>query len=165
MTNNLGQQLKERREKMFPSMEAFLSALNPVLTPNDRYYIGHNIVNIIESDDWVGLTTTHLSCVADVLKLDFDALLNNVVEEEKTQEEILQYFDGGALGTIEERVVRLVSHSVITTGRGREILKTSIWDNNHGLPYVTSTGCTCLSCREMLESLCPDSERADTDVK
>jgi len=150
---SIGQQLKERREAMFPSMEAFVKELNPEYDPN---WIKNELVLELEDVAHLndmkgsGLTISQVASIADALKLDFDALLHDKLEQEKTIDELLQYFDPDGTGTNEQRAARLVAHSVISRGRGREILKCGILDTPTTLPHVDSTGCNCLGCRQYL---------------
>ena len=151
---HLGQYLKQRREAMFPSLEVFLKELNRGINLGSDHAFKAEDILVLESSVSVSspqnnrISTSALASIADALKLDFDALLNNKIENEKTVEEILEYFDEGGTGSYEQRIGRLVAHCVISAGRGREILKTSIWDNYHGLPPVKTTGCNCLACKE-----------------
>lgn len=70
---------------------------------------------------------------------------------DKTLEEILEYFEPNGNGTPEQRIARLVAHSIITFARGCEILGIS---SPEGLPKINSTGCNCLGCRRLINNEC-----------
>jgi hypothetical protein len=137
---HIGNEIKKRREAMYGSIEEFVIVTN---ISSDK------LLKVEEAASWKDLNNIkmwELHRICHRLNVDEAALYRNEIKDRPYTLEILEELEPGGQGTIEQRVIRLASHCVISTGRAAEILNT-----RDSFPVLESTGCTCLSCREWIK--------------
>ncbi len=157
-----GQQIKERRERLFPDKELYIKAVQKILelqsTQTDKSFTrAENIVNAMEEMDVVnwkdpgvdGITTVTIWKICELLDVEERDFTRGNVRDRKTPIELLEELEPGGPGTIEQRAFRLAAHSVVSFGRACEILRISRYD----LPSLETLGCTCIECQDMIVRL------------
>ena len=144
---HIGEAFKKRIEAKYNSVEDFSHVCNV-----DADRIEKLLQVPLIKGSGITLTTTEFFRICNELNIDEDnAIVKNIIIDRNiiTPFEILEELEPGGTGTIEQRIIRLIAHVVISRGRGAEILGVTRYD----LPKMQSTGCTCLNCRTLVDSI------------
>lgn len=144
-TNHIGKAFRGRIKAKYNSIEDFSNVCKVDVEKIKKLFL----VPFITGS---GLTLTEFVRICDELNIDNSAaILKGIVIDRNiiTPFEILEELEPGGTGTIEQRIIRLIAHVVISRGRGAEILGVTRYD----LPKMQSTGCTCLNCRTLVDSI------------